>query len=195
MMNEATGAFVKSTIYLAGTVFLALALDAGAQQTPVYSDIDCSKSKIAAPSGLTCRSTQEYNGGRGASTMSGAGGTFKRWTSSGTAAGAKLFYYLQEGTTSSSFIYTTNTLEQSVRAFSPQGKDATGFTQTAPMNGADYVRFNSSEGDACVGVRKLGPSRGGGYAWLMYATHCAAAGKSLSDAWIGQFIGELRRLD
>ena len=48
--------------------------------------------------------------------------------------------------------------------------------------------FTSAAGEACAAIRKKGPVRGSGYAWVLVATKCVPKGKTISDQEIGEFI-------
>jgi hypothetical protein len=67
-----------------------------AQETPIWTDMDCAQSKIVAPAGLKCRATQEFT--RSDSPISGAngGGIFRRWVAFGVIGGNKLYYQAAE---------------------------------------------------------------------------------------------------
>jgi hypothetical protein len=183
-------------VRVARFVFLALAVGtfaavwtaAFSQETHVWSDVDCNQSRIAVPAGFKCRATQEYSGGQGTS-GSGAGGMFRSWTAKGTINNVRLHYYLHEAIASRSTIVTTATLEERIRQL--EAKGGKNFGPTTPMAGADYVRYEGSAGQPCVGVRRYGPSRLTGFKWIMMGTRCVEKGKAISDQDVGIFIASV----
>src|ERR1700742_1512420 len=73
-----------------------------AQETKVWSDLDCAQSKLVVPAGVRCRATQEWAGSRTAD-IGGARGTHRQWAASGTVSGAKVWYFLTEALSPSSY--------------------------------------------------------------------------------------------
>jgi len=177
---------MKTIILLfALTGFMAIAAAADAQETQVWSDIDCGQSKLVVPAGFKCRATQEYSGGTGTASA-GAGGRFRRWSASRTVNDVKLYFFLHEAIGTASNITATETLEERVRQLGQ--KTDKNFTPTRPMAGADYVRYESAAGQPCVGIRKYGPSTTGGFRWILVGTRCAQKGKTISDQDISSFV-------
>jgi hypothetical protein len=173
------------------SIALAIALACGAasaQETHVWSDIDCSQSRLKAESGLKCRATQEYAGGTAARASSGAGGTFRRWTVYGELRGVKFYYFMGEATAIRSNWRDSGTLKELLQSLSPQGKGARDVSELKQAGGADYVRFTSSSGLACVAIHKSGPSQSGGYKWQLTATRCSPSGRGpMTEAGIERF--------
>jgi hypothetical protein len=175
-------------------VLCVLAMGAGlkgasAQETRKWSDVDCAQSKIVAPSGLKCRSTQLFAGSDSKVMGAGAGGQFQRWTSYGTLAdGSQVFFYASEAGEPQSWTRPSATLEDVVRGFNRDFQSAKDFTQLAQLNGGDYQRFTNPKGDACVAIRKVGTSQSAGYQWYLVAGKCVAKGASISDAEISDFL-------
>jgi hypothetical protein len=97
--------------------FVDLSAPVFAQQTHVWSDVDCTQSKIVVPAGFKCRATQEYYGGQGTA-FSGAGGMFREWTASATLNNVRLFYLLHEGIAGRSNVVTTEPLEERIKQLS-----------------------------------------------------------------------------
>ena len=160
--------------------------DAIAQQTRVWSDVDCTQSKIAVPTvGFKCRATQEYYGGQGTSSAD-AGGIFRQWTASATLNNVRLYYLLHEALATKSNVTTNETLEQRIRQLGQKADK--NFSLTLPMAGGDYVRYEGPAGQPCVGIRKYGPSRSTGFKWIMVGTRCLQKGRTLSDQDISGFI-------
>src|SRR5471032_2651925 len=160
---------------LTGLCVLAIGVvlnGASAQETRKWSDIDCAQSKIIAPSGLKCRSTQLYSGSDSMVKGADAGGQFQRWISYGTLAdGSQVFFYASEAGDPQSWTRPLATLEDVVRGFN-----------------RDFQRFTNPKGDACVAVRKLGDRQSAGYKWYLVAGKCAAKGASISEAEIANFL-------
>src|SRR5260370_5610483 len=67
----------KIVLLLALAGFKAIAADANAQQTNVWSDIDCGQSKLVVPAGMKCHASPEFSGGTAAAAAR-AGGIFWR---------------------------------------------------------------------------------------------------------------------
>ena len=163
--------------------------DASAQEARKWADIDCAQSKIVAPSGLKCRSTQLYAGSDSKVMGAGAGGQFQRWTSFGTLADrSQVFFYASAAAEPQSWTRPSASLEETVRGFNRDFQSAKDFTQLAQLNGGDYQRFTNPKGDACVAIRKVGGSQSAGYQWYLVAGKCAAKGASISDAEISDFL-------
>jgi hypothetical protein len=173
-------------------VLAGIGLSAGvcAQPKAVWSDIDCSQSKIVAPPGLKCRATQEMAGSNTAK-FAGAGGAqgiFREWLTIGKKDGVKLYYLGHEtiGTNSYKAVYLT--LEEEIRDRSPYAKDGRSFTPNSTMAGGDYIRFTNGQGEACVAIRKVGPVQAKGYKWVLLANECVPAGNAISDGDIARLI-------
>jgi hypothetical protein len=165
--------------------FVDLSAPVFAQQTHVWSDVDCTQSKIVVPAGFKCRATQEYYGGQGTA-FSGAGGMFREWTASATLNNVRLFYLLHEGIAGRSNVVTTEPLEERIKQLSRKADK--NFSPTSPMAGGDYVRYEGPLGQPCVGIRKYGPSLGTGFKWIMTGTRCVQKGETISDQDIANFI-------
>jgi hypothetical protein len=156
-----------------------------AQDTPRWSDLDCSQSKLVIPNGLKCRATQEYSGGTGTASA-GAGGRFRLWSASGTLNNAKVYYFVHEAIGTGSNVTATESLEERIRQVG-QRTDRN-FTATAPMAAGDYVRYESASGQPCVGIRKYGASTSIGFKWILVGTNCVRKGSAISDEDIGAFM-------
>lgn len=164
-------------------VLLGLSFGAAAQETIVWSDIDCSQSKLVVPAGLRCRETNEA-GTRGRATSSGIGVT-KRWNALGTVDHVTYYYNVHEVLSPRSYISVGQVVEQ-LRGASPEAKGSSKMSEPTSRSGADFVTFVSAKKEPCIGIRKLGPSTSKGVAWVLYATRCAQ--KKASDADIEAFI-------
>jgi hypothetical protein len=169
---------------------LAFVDAAAAQETPVWADVDCAQSLLVAPSGLKCRSTQIYSGS--ASPISGAGGKGQRrqWASFGLVNGSKIYVHCLDEVAAGSSA-EAGPLDQSIRNISPYAKRANNFSEQKTLNDANYETFTSEAGENCVGARKFGPVRKRGFKWIVHASKCAPLGKQLSEAEIGQFVGQI----
>jgi hypothetical protein len=165
--------------------FVSVSTSAFAQETPVWSDVDCAQSKIVAPAGFKCRATQEYYGGQGTAS-SDAGGKFRQWSASATLNNVRLYYFLHEAIGGRSNITATESLEERIKQLGRKADK--NFSQTLPMAGGDYVRYEGPAGQPCVGIRKYGPSTSIGFRWIMAGTRCAQKDKTISDQDIASFI-------
>lgn len=163
---------------------------ARAQETPRWSEVDCSQVKIAVPAGVRCRATQEYSGGQGAVWSAGPGGMFQRSSAEGTVNGVRLRYHLSEGTSVSAFVVETAPLERGLMEMSREAKEGKDFSALANRGGADFMTFVGAEGEPCVGIRKYGPSVRTGFQWILNAVRCVPRGSPASAPGIDQFIAE-----
>jgi hypothetical protein len=159
------------------------------QDTRVWSDVDCSDSKLIVPNGFKCRATQLYSGGTGTADA-GAGGQFRQWSASATVNNIRLYYYVHEAIGGRSTVTTTESLETRIRQLGAKGDK--NFTPTAPMAGGDYVRYEGPAGQPCVGIRKYGPSTTAGFKWILVGTRCGQKGMTLSDQDIAAFIASAK---
>ena len=159
-----------------------------AQETPVWSDIQCSQSKLVAPAGLRCRVTQAYSGSNSLISGAGPGGVDKQWAAYGALDDAKIYVFVKEKVSPNGGIVLNLTLQQNIMGLSPYAKDARNFGALGNMNGGDYQNFDSATGEHCIAIRKVGSSRAVGYRWVLLASKCVAPGKSLSDADAGLFM-------
>jgi hypothetical protein len=161
-----------------------------AQETPVWTDIDCSQSQLVTPPGLKCRSTQIYAGSTSAISGAGGGGQRRQWVSFGVVSNSKIYAHCLDEIGSKSYA-VTSALESTIKNLSPYAKNARDFSPPAQLNGTDYTTFTSEAGERCVAVRRLGPVQGRGYKWIVEASKCLSVGKALSQDDIGQFIAQV----
>jgi len=170
-------------------LLVGIASSATAQETPVWSDIDCTQSKLVTPPGLKCRSTQEYSGGSRVASGSSANGMTRNWNALGTVNGSKVFFLGKEAVAMRSSVFPY-VLADGVKTLSPQGKGAADFSSPTTITGGDFLRFTSAAGEACIGVRKEGGARKQGFQWVMIATKCAPKGKPILDEEAATFLRE-----
>jgi hypothetical protein len=174
-----------SLLAIAGTA--GFPLSAKAQEKEVWSDINCSQSKLVTPAGLRCRSTQIYAGGSRIASGSGPNGLSQDWATIGRLDGSKLYYFGKEAMAERSSIFPY-VLTDAIKSLSPQGRGAKNMSESMKMGTSDYIRFVSESGEACVGIKKEGPARRQGFQWIVIASKCAAKGKSISDEEIDRFM-------
>jgi hypothetical protein len=172
---------------LALAAAMAVSPAALAQERAQWWDIACVHSKISAPAGLRCRTTQNYSGGQG-SWASDAQGTYRNWLAAGVVGGVEYLYYLAEATSPGAAITQATSLQDTIRSEMARGAQATGFSALTNRGGADFMTFTSAGGDSCVGIRRYGPSQGMGYQWILYGVRCAPRGAATSEAEIDRFI-------
>jgi hypothetical protein len=162
---------VLVALLIAVSVFAMCMPIAVAQEAPAWSDIACSQSKLVAPAGLKCRSTQVYSG-------SSSGGMAQRrnWASFGIASDNKIFLYVvEEVSTKASF--EPGALEHSIRRVSPEARNGRAFSAQKELNGGNYETFTSAAGGNCIAIRKLGTARKRGFEWVVEGTTCALRGR------------------
>src|SRR5262249_18024169 len=159
---------------------------ARAKSPPVWTDIDCSESRIPAAIGLKCRG---MNLAGVASQETSPSGTFRQLIASGAIKGVKLFYLLLETTSLQTGVSTRSTLAETMKQLIPQ---ASNFSQLTPRDGVDFVTFTGAAGDACIGVRRLGTAAIAEYKWLVFALRCVPAKTTVPDADIAAFIASTK---
>ncbi|MDO8941828.1 MAG: hypothetical protein Q7U75_01520 [Desulfobacterales bacterium] len=157
-----------------------------AQDTPRWSEIDCAQSRLSTPPGLQCKATQNYAGGD--RSTGSAGGTFRRWLASGRMNGAGVFYYLAEATSLGASMMEGSSLQKDIRNEMKDSNMIHEFSAMGNRGGADYMTFMTGAGNACVGIRRYGPSQGAGYQWILYGVSCDPRGRPVTDAQIDGFI-------
>ena len=175
---------------LRGLAVLALAslpFEAVAQETMVWSVIACVHSKISVPPGLHCRTTQNYAGGH-FGWAAGPGGEFRRWSATGDIGGVKYFYHLNEATSLGASIGAGGSLEEVIKADLERGKETRDYSALSNRGGVDFLTFTGATGDACVGIRRYGPSMGAGFQWILAGVRCEPRGRPITDAEIDRFI-------
>ena len=156
---------------------------AGAQDAPRFSDIDCARSRIAAAAGLTCQVTQNMSGG-----ADDAEGTSRTWVAYGNRNGAQTFYVINESTSPGQGWQENFSLHKDMRLYMQSSGAPRDFSPLGNRDGADYITFASPAGNACVGVRRYGPSTSGGYRWILHGFRCEPSGKALTESEIDGFI-------
>jgi hypothetical protein len=172
---------------LATALIAASATCASAQEKIIWSDMDCSQSRLVIPARLKCRETNLF-GTRGAPTSTG-GGQVKAWSASGILQQAKLYYYVIEAVDTQSGVQVGR-LGDDVRIISPQARAVGEMSGIERKGAAAVVTFVNTAKDDCVGIRKYGPNRSGGYRWVLYATRCTPAGRKASSADNNAFIAD-----
>jgi hypothetical protein len=170
---------------LFGALVGSLPFSLAAQETLVWSDIDCAQSKLVIPAGLKCKETNTA-GTRNAAKSTG-GGLTKRWSAFGTLQQVKLYYYVHDDFDGKSFVQVRD-LASEIPNISAQGKGATITSGPEKKGDADLVTFTNAQRDNCVGIRKYGQARGGGYSWVLWATRCTPAAQRASDTDITAFV-------
>jgi len=126
---------------LLGTLVAGLPVSLAAQETFVWSDIDCAQSKLVIPAGLKCKETNTA-GTRNAAKSTG-GGLTKRWSAFGTLQGAKLYYYVHDDFDGKSWVQVGQ-LTSEIQNISAQAKGATIVSGPEKRGDADFITFTSS---------------------------------------------------
>jgi hypothetical protein len=86
-------------------------------------------------------------------------------------------------------------LADALRLRSPQAKGSIQMSDVRQRLGADFLSFQNTAQEACVGLRKIGPGNAQGTRWVLYATRCVPPGKQITDADIDSFVREARLRD
>jgi hypothetical protein len=168
-------------IAVLGLATVGLVASASAQDTLVWSPIDCAQSKIIGPTKLKCESTQEYHGGNALNAHAGPEGSFQHWRMYGTIDKVWFCYFLKEATATGSSILPV-TLDKAVRDNCPQGRHATKYSEVAAIGGGDYARFTNTDGYACIVTRKVGAATKLGNKWYLLALKCVRNSPPLPDS-------------
>jgi hypothetical protein len=163
-----------------------MAASAVAQETPRLFEIACAHSRLAVPDGLRCQTTRNYSGFPN-SADSDPGGTFRNWLASGTVDGVQYLYLMVEVTSMNVGLNPVKTLHDTIKAEIALAR-ATNFSALAHRGGADLMTFDIAAGNACVGIRRYGPSETVGYRWILNAVRCEPPGRTISEPDIDSFI-------
>lgn len=168
--------------------FLAVAGTASTQ-TPSYTwtDVDCSKSRIVAWSGLKCRGTNVV-------TSDGNIGSFRQWAAFGTGPdGYYVHMFVWEAQNPFSYLAADETTAQFVKWMFEHGQSVTEVSAVARSGDSDYVTFmDSKHGRRCVGFRRLGKFQRDGYDSVTGGILCAPAGETITDKDVALFVDNVR---
>lgn len=159
---------------------------AAAQTDYKFDNIDCAQSRVIPLAGMTCRATNVVTGG------STTGGMFKRWSVAGTTSDAYTHYFIWEGLDMRSHIRIVETLPEYLQWANARAQAGSQFGATTRYKDVDYTTFRGKEGRPCAGFRRLGDSRGAGYAYVMGGIKCWTNEREVTPAQITQFIDEGR---
>ena len=173
-----------------GCVMLSFAWAGSASaQTKTYewSDVDCSKSRIAvAWPGLQCKVTNVV-------TSEGNIGAFRRWAAFGTTREGYVHIFLSESQNNFSFVTADETTAEFLKWMYVNGTAAEQFTPVARYSKVDYSMFvDTKQSKSCAGFRRIGEPRRGGYDWIMGGILCAAPGGRMADGQFAQFIENVK---
>jgi len=155
-----------------------------AAETYQWSEIDCSQSRIAYWPGLKCKATNVV-------TTEGNVGAYRRWSAYGTTSEGYFHLFLREAQNSFSYINVDQTTSEFLTWMYENGKSAGQFSPVARYHEADYSTFQDGK-HTCVGFRRTGVPRRGGYERIIGGIFCAPAGRTLTSAQIVQFIDRVR---
>jgi hypothetical protein len=179
----------RLALVLAATVALGLPAGAWAQAANVeWADVDCSTSRIWPTMGLHCRATSALTN----DALSTGQDMFRFWNAAGTVKDVKYYYYVAEAVHPTSVIVGKQNMVDALRARSPQARGSINMSDIHQHDDADYVSFTSVAKEACVGIRKNGPTNPQGTRWVLYATRCVAPGEQITDRDIDRFVRDAR---
>lgn len=147
-------------------------------QSPIWSDIACTESRLMVAEGFRCRVTEPYNPG------GGSRATYRFYTATTAAAEGTTFLYLMEGLDEQSWIRLSLALPEQLSQSIPLARNGRDWSAVRLHAGSGYAQFTAEGGESCVGFRKPGPDRGVGHAWAILGIHCAPTGQALSDTEI-----------
>lgn len=176
-----------------GTVASAvLPMAAAAQVGGIdWAEVDCSKSRIWPTRGLSCRTTAELT----RDAHSTGRGHFRFWNAAGTVKDVKYYYYVAEAVNPNAGLVSRQELSDALRSRSPQAKGSIAMSAIRHLRDADFVSFQSTSMESCVGIRKVGPDNAQGTRWVLYGTRCVPPGQPITEADIDAFVREARLRD
>jgi hypothetical protein len=157
---------------------------AQAQTTYKWSDIDCRQSRIESWPGLRCKTTNVV-------TTEGNVGAYRRWSAHGTTSEGYFHIFLWDAQNSFSYINVDQTIAEFLQWMYENGRSAGQFSPVARHHGADYSTFQDGK-HTCVGFRRTGNQRRGGYDRIVGGIFCAPPGRNLTSDQIVQFIDRVR---
>ena len=158
------------------------AADAAPQCNIKWADSGCSDSKLAAPAGAACQATNEFS--------CDAGGAYYRGYS--YALGDSEFMTGIVATSQNGRIVSFDDVVASAKKdlISDKGRN---FGSPQSTMGAQFLTFESANGQKCVHALKMGAVRGGsGYASYVRGNKCAPVGQSISQETINEFLVRLQ---
>lgn len=167
-------------------MMLAGATTASAQETHVWTEVDCALSRVAPLPGATCRTTNVAAGSEV------AGGRSQRHAVAGTTPLGYVYILMTEAIDSAASIATLKNAMDYLKLINKRAADGASWSAVSRHGGADYHTFKSNEAEACVGFRKFGDRRSAGYAWIMAGLLCAPRGEELQHAHLATFIDGAR---
>ena len=153
-----------------------------------WAEVDCSKSRIWPTAGLSCRSTAELT----RDAFSTGPGHFRFWNAAGTVKDVKYYYYVAEAVNPNAGLASKQELADALRSRSPQARGEVQMSAIRQLRDADFVSFQSTAKEACVGLRKVGPANAQGTRWVLYATRCVPPGQQITETDIDAFVREAR---
>jgi hypothetical protein len=153
-----------------------------------WAEVDCTKSRIRPTAGLSCRTTAELT----RDAFSTGSGHFRFWNAVGTIKDVKYYYYVAEAVNPDIGVVSKQDLADALRLRSPQAKGRVQMSAIRRYKDADFVSFQSTAREACVGIRKIGPGNAQGNRWVLYGTRCVPPGQQITEADIDAFVREAR---
>jgi hypothetical protein len=180
---------MRLTRVLGAVVSAVLPMAAAAQIGGIdWAEVDCSKSRIWPTVGLSCRTTAELT----RDVFSTGPGQFRFWNAAGTVKDVKYYYYVAEAVSPSASVVSKQELADALRLRSPQAKGSIAMSAIRQRGDADFVSFQNTAMEACVGIRKVGPGNAQSTRWVLYATRCVPPGEPITDTDIDSFVREAR---
>lgn len=167
--------------------FVVTATAVGQTQRYTWKDVDCRQSRIVAWSGLKCRTTNIV-------TSEGNIGAFRQWAAFGTNRdGYYVHMFFWEAENDFSYLSADQTTGDFVKWMFEHGKSIAQISAVSRYNDVDYVTFrDDGNGRDCIGFRRLGKSKRGGYDSVTGGILCAPAGKGVAAGDIPTFIDRVR---
>jgi hypothetical protein len=157
-----------------------------AQTSYGWSDVDCGQSRIVAPQGATCQATNVYTG------RDAAGGAGRRHLVRSDSPQGWSLIVISEAVDTGAYIATRTATVDYLKALDKRVIDGSDWSAGTTDGSIQTYTFRSTEGEACVGFRKVGEARSTGHDWLMHGLRCLPKGHEMSPAEIGGFIDSAR---
>lgn len=132
-----------------------------------WAPVSCDTIPLWSPWGFTCRVSNDYP----------QAGRFRTYATGGVASGWQSEIWMHVGIAGDAFI-TTVDASQSLRRLNPIAQAGTDWSTVLAYGGAEYMTFRHAASN-CVALRKPGPARAQGYAYVFTAVHCAPPGAPL----------------
>jgi outer membrane protein assembly factor BamD (BamD/ComL family) len=132
-----------------------------------WSEVGCDSIPLWAPAGFTCQVSSDYP----------QPGRYRSYTAGGTVGGWQTQVWMHTAIASETFVQMMDAARALPR-LNTLTHAGTDWSTVLSYGGADYMTFRYAASN-CVAMRKPGPARGQGYAYVFTAVQCAPPGAPL----------------